>query len=62
MNEAQIKEFRQKIIQQLAEARQQKLFWFKKEIALEGSLGTCDHILKNPNGGKIDEPPKEKLK
>jgi len=46
-DENQIKEFRQKIIQQLSEAKAQKLYWIKREAALEGSLAACDRILKD---------------
>jgi len=46
VNESQVKKFKQKITEQLKEAKQQKLFWIKKEIALEGSLAACEHILK----------------
>ena len=62
LDETQIKKFKQGIIQQLGSAKKQKLFWIKKVITLEGSLATCDHILKSPNDEKKDKSQKEDQK
>ena len=65
MNEAQIKEFKEKIVQQLTEARKQKIFWIKKEIILGGSLAACEHIIKGQDDEKKIKPnksPKETKK
>ena len=47
-----IEKFKSQILQQLKEARQKKLYWIKKEISLEASLATCEHILKLPEINK----------
>lgn len=42
----EVEKFKLQILQQLKETREKKLYWIKREIILEGSLATCEHILK----------------
>lgn len=44
----EVEKFKLQILQQLKEAKEKKLYWIKKEIALEASFAACEHILKLP--------------
>lgn len=57
-----VKEFKLQIIRQLREAREKKLYWIKKEIALEASLATCEHILKLDEIKRVNQTNKYKNK